>query len=221
MHNLLGDAPASRIGQKIWRIYRRHPLWNTSILLVSVLTTCQLSEPYSRTDFTLLLHLCFKAVLFWSPYGTKLWEGPLSLYPALLWCLLMPRCPYWWDQPRQVKSSTNSSGFSLTGMGAVGMELTHITELNLSGRVVQPVTFSLCAIRSSAKSVSSSWKNSVHWMPLCLSAVVLAVMIQSMASRKRIGEMMHPCLPPDCTEHHTNIITYALWKQHIVEQLTQ
>ncbi|CAL8375936.1 unnamed protein product [Arctogadus glacialis] len=39
-------------------------------------------------------------------------------------------------------------------------------------------------------------------MPLGLSAVVLVV-IQSMATRKRIGEMMHPCLTPDCTENHS------------------
>ncbi len=44
------------LGQKIWHIRRRHPLWNTSILLMSVLTARQLSEPYSRTDFTLLLY---------------------------------------------------------------------------------------------------------------------------------------------------------------------
>ena len=41
------------LGQKIWHFRRRHPLWNTSILLMSVLTTRQLSEPYSRTDSTL------------------------------------------------------------------------------------------------------------------------------------------------------------------------
>ena len=35
-----------------------------------------------------------------------------------------------------------------------------------------------------------------------LSAVVLVV-IQSMATRKRIGEMMHPTLTPDCTENHS------------------
>ena len=42
-------------GQKIWHIRLRHLLWNTSIFLVSVFTTLQLSAPYSRTDLTLLL----------------------------------------------------------------------------------------------------------------------------------------------------------------------
>ncbi len=36
------------LGQKIWHIRRRHPLWNTSILLMSVLTARLLSESYSR-----------------------------------------------------------------------------------------------------------------------------------------------------------------------------
>lgn len=44
------------LGQKVWHIRQRHPLWNTSILLMSVLITGQLSEPYSRTDFTLQLY---------------------------------------------------------------------------------------------------------------------------------------------------------------------
>lgn len=44
------------LGQTIWHIHLRHLLWNTSSLLVSVLTTRQLSEPYSRTDLTLLLY---------------------------------------------------------------------------------------------------------------------------------------------------------------------
>ncbi|CAL8406454.1 unnamed protein product [Arctogadus glacialis] len=62
--------------------------------------------------------------------------------------------------------------------------------------------------RSSAKSRSSSWENRVHWMSLGLSAVVLVV-IQSMATRKRIGEMMHPCLTPDCTENHSERVARA------------
>ena len=50
--------------------------------------------------------------------------------------------------------------------------------------------------RSSAKSRSSSWENKVHWMPPGLSAVVFLI-TQSMAIRKRMGDMVHPCHTPD------------------------
>ena len=69
MRNLLGDAPASRFlvqvigvdlirpkdlaSQKIRR-RRRHPLWNTSILLLSVLTNRQLSDGTGEQT----LHCC-------------------------------------------------------------------------------------------------------------------------------------------------------------------
>ena len=99
------------------------------ILLVSVLTTHQLSEPYSRTDFTLLskrsrfvLRLyCFdlqmgqsweKAPLAFPSIALMYFDAPLSLLMRL---------------PREVKSSINSSGSSLTRIAAVGIELTHIT----------------------------------------------------------------------------------------------
>ncbi len=102
-------------------------------------------------------------------------------------------------------------------MGAVGTELTHITcvlEVLILSPTCLAKLFSLSVLtcmsywlvdrraRSSAKSRSSSWENRVHWMPLDLSAVVLVV-IQSMVTRKRIGEMMHPCLTPDCTRNHS------------------
>lgn len=45
------------LGQNIQHIRRRHALWNTSILLISVLVTRQLSELYSRTDFTLCSYI--------------------------------------------------------------------------------------------------------------------------------------------------------------------
>lgn len=42
----------------------------------------------------------------------------------------------------------------------------------------------------------------VYLMPLVLSAVLLIV-IQSIASRRRIGKMKHACLAPDCTGNHS------------------
>ena len=46
---------------------------------------------------------------------------------------------------------------------------------------------------SSAKSKSSSAEVSVHWIPLFLSTFLL-LMSQSMAKRKRNGDIMQPCL---------------------------
>ena len=52
-------------GQKIWHIRRRHLLWNTSSFLTSVFTIRQVSEPYNKTDLTLLLYssLCCDLVV--------------------------------------------------------------------------------------------------------------------------------------------------------------
>ncbi len=51
----------------------RHPLWNALIFFMSLSTTLQHSEPYSKTDLTLLLHsqilvlrlYCFGLQMFW------------------------------------------------------------------------------------------------------------------------------------------------------------
>ena len=47
--------------------------------------------------------------------------------------------------------------------------------------------------RSSAKLRSSYWEKRVHWIPLGLSDVVFRI-IQSMMTKKRMGERIHPCL---------------------------
>ncbi len=74
------------LGQKIWHIRRRHPLWNTSILFMSVLTACQLSEPYSRTDFTLLLYrsiFVLRLYCFDLQIGQS-WEKAPWAFPSLV-----------------------------------------------------------------------------------------------------------------------------------------
>ena len=101
-------------------------------------------------------------------------------------------------------------------MGAVGIELTHIAcvlellilsqtflakLLRLSVFGLHVACYWLLDGRARSQSRSCSWENRVHWMPLGLSVVVFVV-IQSIAARKRIVEMMHPCLTPNCKENH-------------------
>lgn len=57
--------------------------------------------------------------------------------------------------------------------------------------------------RSFAKSSSSSCEKGVYWMPLGLSAVVFHI-IQSIVTRKRIGEMIQPCCTPDFTGNYSD-----------------
>ena len=83
-------------GQKIRQIFRRHPLWKELSLFISLSITLQHSEPYSKTDLTLLLYswiLVFR--LFKFPDG--LYRGRRMCYElsrALLRRLCCKHCPY-------------------------------------------------------------------------------------------------------------------------------
>jgi len=89
-------------------------------------------------------------------------------------------------------------------MGAVWMELTHITcvlEMLILSPTCLAELFSLSVLvcmlywlvgrgaKSSVKSRSSSWENRIHWIPLGLFAMVLVVI--HMATRNRIAPLSH------------------------------
>jgi hypothetical protein len=60
------------------------------------------------------------------------------------------------------------------------------------------VLFPYISARSSAKSRFSKWLNIVHCMPRLLSDVA-CLCIQSITTRKRIRDIMQPCLTSDLT----------------------
>ena len=120
--------------------------------------------------------------------------------------------------PRYLKSCTNSSGSPFTVTGALGVVLMLITCV-LDVLMVSPICFAYLSnrsvfscrwsrftdrnARSSAKSRSSNWEKRVHWIPLGLSDVVFRI-TQSMTTKKRMGERIHPCLTPDFTVNHSD-----------------
>ncbi|XP_021345983.1 uncharacterized protein LOC110445615 [Mizuhopecten yessoensis] len=78
---------------------------------------------------------------------------------------------------------------------------------HLTGKVAQPIGFLLRVSWRGGQHIKvtsdvfklGEW---VHWMPLGLSQVFFIT--QSMVTRKRIGEMIHPCRTPDLNGNHSD-----------------
>lgn len=156
---------------------------------MSVLTTRQHCESYRRTDFLLYRSIFDLRLLSEASRWNRVRRGHLELFPALLFCLF-----------------GHSHGWVLWGWSlCISLEFWCV---DVKSDLFEPVSFRLhvgmvcSSARSSAQSRSYSWEDEVHWMLLGLPAVVL-VAIQSVASRKRVEELMHPCLSPDCIRNHS------------------
>ena len=121
-----------------------------SILLVSVLTTHQLSEPYSRTDFTLLSkrsRFVLRLYCFDLQMGQSWGKAPLA-FPSIA---LM-----YFDSPLTDETAQRGEIFHKLKWFLINKEeccghgvdrhhlcLGSVTEPNLSGKVVQPISFTL------------------------------------------------------------------------------